>query len=45
MSIDTHVGHVHFALVRLQRLTKFKLAFALVSFTGRLYGLEGNIIM
>ena len=27
-----HVGHVHFALVRLQHLTKFKFAFALVSF-------------
>ena len=27
-----HVGHVHFALIRLQRLTKFMFAFAPFSF-------------
>ena len=44
-STVSHVGHVHFALIRLQRLTKFMFAFAPFSFVGRSYRLQRTIIV
>ena len=44
-TICSHVGHVHFALIRPQHLTKFMLTIAPFLFAGRLYHLERTIIV